>query len=56
MTKASRSMAVPKAMQARFEGIVGITDGFCDRHLDTEYKELARRMTAALCRKRPASR
>lgn len=54
MTKASRSMTVPRAMQARFEEIIGITDAFCDQHLDAEYKELARWMTAALCRKRPS--
>ena len=54
MTKASRSITVPKAMLARFEEIVGITDAFCDQNLDAEHQELARRMIAALCRKRPS--
>jgi hypothetical protein len=34
------------------EKIVAVTDDVCDRHLNQEYRELARMMTAALCRKR----
>ena len=34
------------------EKIVAVTDDVCDRHLNQEYGELARMMTAALCRKR----
>ena len=36
------------------EKIVAVTDDVCDRHLNQEYRELARVMTAALCRKRPS--
>ena len=36
------------------EKIVAVTDDVCDRHLNQEYRELARMMTAALCRKRPS--
>ena len=36
------------------EKIVAVTDDVCDRRLNQEYRELARRMTAALCRKRPS--
>jgi hypothetical protein len=37
-----------------YESIVGLTDDVCDRHLNSEYRDLARAMTAALCRKRPS--
>jgi hypothetical protein len=37
-----------------FEKIVGLTDEVCGRHLNSEYRALARSMTAALCRKRPS--
>jgi hypothetical protein len=36
------------------EKIVGLTDGVCERHLNNEYRDLARAMTGALCRKRPS--
>jgi hypothetical protein len=52
--KAARSTSVPKAMQARYDDIVRLTDQVCDAHLNAEYKELARAMAAALCRKRPS--
>lgn len=54
MTKISRSKSVPKAMQATFESITGLTDAFCRDHLNDEYLELAQDMAAALCRKRPS--
>jgi uncharacterized protein DUF6398 len=33
---------------------VGLTDDVCDKHLNSEYRDLARAMTAVLCRKRPS--
>lgn len=54
MTKFNRSKSVPKTMQASWEGIVELTDAFCDQHLNAEYRELARDMAAALARKRPS--
>ena len=54
MGKNLRSMFVPKAMQATYAVIVGLTDAFCDQHLNAEYRELARAMAAALSRKRPS--
>jgi hypothetical protein len=54
MAKLTRSRSVPKAMQATYDTITALTDGFCQDHLDDEYLELARDMTAALCRKRPS--
>ena len=54
MTRNTRSKSVPKNMQATYEAIVGLTDAFCDQHLNAEYRELAQDMAAALCRKRPS--
>lgn len=50
----SRSQSVPKSMQATYEAITTLTDAFCREHLDEDYRVLAQRMTAALCRKRPS--
>src|SRR5216683_6931658 len=54
MTAPARLNAVPKTMMRVHEKIVGLIDSVCDRHLNTEYRDLARAMTAALCRKRPS--
>ena len=54
MAKISASKSVPKSMQATFDAITSLTGTFCRDHLNEEYRELARRMTAALCRKRPS--
>jgi Domain of unknown function (DUF6398) len=50
----TRSTSVPKAMQARYDDLVALTDSFCRDHLNDEYRQLARTMAAALCRKRPS--
>ena len=50
----SRSTSFPKAMQATYDAVVALTDAFCSEHLNDEYRDLARAMTAALCRKRPS--
>ena len=49
-----RSTSVPKAMQATYDAVVALTDAFCRDHLNEEYRDLARDMAAALCRKRPS--
>lgn len=41
-------------MQEKFNGIVTITDDFAKQYLDSEYVQLIRFATAALCRKRPS--
>jgi hypothetical protein len=51
---ATKSEKVPKALQARFEEIVAITDAFAAEHLDEEYRQMIRCAVAALCRKRPS--
>ncbi len=49
MAKIASSKSVPKGMQATYEAITTLTDAFCRDHLSDEYRELAQRMTAALC-------
>ena len=50
----SRSLSVPAAMRPAYESVVALTDRVCGDHLDREYRDLARAMAAALCRKRPS--
>ena len=54
MAKVTKSEKVPKNMQGVFEAIVALTDEFSKNHLNSEYAQLARHATAALCRKRPS--
>jgi len=48
------TVRVPQEMLAQYESIVGITDSFSGEHLNQEYADLCRQMTATLCRKRPS--
>ena len=43
---------VPRNHAARFIELAALTDGFCEAHLNAEYKELCRKMVAAICRKK----
>lgn len=52
MAKSKKSEDVPKAMEAKFNSIVELTDEFARQHLNEEYAQLIRQATAALCRKR----
>ena len=52
MAKPKPTTSVPKQMQASYESILALTEPFCRDHLNDEYRELAQRMAAALCRKR----
>jgi len=45
---------VPERLRARFEQVVERTDAIAAAHLNGEYADLARRMAAALARKRPS--
>jgi hypothetical protein len=54
MTIKPKSEAVPKNMQSTYNAIAALTDEFCSQHLNAEYAQLARQLTAALCRKRPS--
>jgi Domain of unknown function (DUF6398) len=52
--KSPRSTSIPKTMQGTYDAVVALTDTFCRENLNDEYRDLARAMTAALCRKRPS--
>ncbi|MDV3350557.1 plasmid pRiA4b ORF-3 family protein [Leptothoe sp. LEGE 181152] len=54
MAKVKKSENVPKAMQAKFDSIVTITDEFAKQYLNDEYAQFIRYAVAALCRKRPS--
>jgi hypothetical protein len=41
-------------MRKKYEAITGITDEFCQRYLNEEYANLARKMVAALSGKKPS--
>ena len=53
MTK-STGEKVPKQMQSKFAEITALTDAFCSQYLNAEYADMSRKLTAALCRKRPS--
>ncbi len=48
------SLKVPEVMRPLYTEITAISDSFCVEHLNEEYAELARKMTATLARKRPS--
>ena len=50
----SQSRSIPVKLRPTFEKIVAMTDAVCREHLNEEYAELCRELTAALCRKRPS--
>jgi hypothetical protein len=54
VTRPSHLRSVPKAMLPVYEKIVALTDDVCDRHLNPEYRDMARAMAGALCWKRPS--
>ncbi|MGH1589026.1 DUF6398 domain-containing protein [Methylobacterium phyllosphaerae] len=54
MPKAGEPRSVSKGMRPTYEAVTALTDAFCRDHLDDDYRGLAQRMTAALCRKRPS--
>ncbi len=54
MPRRSTSEKVPAAMQEIFDAITALTDAFCSEHLNDEYAQLCRQMTATLARKRPS--
>ena len=54
MAKATKSETVPANMAGKFQEIIQLSDTFSDSYLNLEYAQLARFLTAALCRKRPS--
>lgn|GEM_PF-412835 len=51
---ADETLRIPAKLRPRYDEIVARTDAFANEHLNAEYAELARRMAAALARKRPS--
>nr|WP_323206828.1 DUF6398 domain-containing protein [Synechococcus sp. BA-132 BA5] len=49
-----RKERVPAAMQAKVDALMQSIDGFCDRHLNAEYRQLILAAVCALARKRPS--
>jgi hypothetical protein len=49
-----KSENVPKAMQAKYQEIIDLTDKFAAKYLNEEYAQLIRQLTATLARKRPS--
>ena len=47
-------MAVPKAMQAKYDELASIIEPYCDEYLNDEYKTLCLHAVEKLCRKRPS--
>jgi hypothetical protein len=45
---------VPRAMAPKFAAITALTDAFCDKHLNDEYRALIHRVVGSLARKRPS--
>jgi hypothetical protein len=54
MAKTTKSEKVPPTRQSTYESIVKLTDEVAKKNLNTEYAQLLRYATAALCRKRPS--
>lgn len=52
MTK--QTLSVPPSVQPSYAAIIAHTDRICREHLNEEYAEMARRLAAALARKRPS--
>ena len=52
MAKVIHSKSVPQKMQPVYGNILALTGAFCRDHLDDDYRNLAQRMAATLCRMR----
>jgi len=51
---ATSDHSIPQKMRSIYEEITGLTDAFCTAHLNAEYAEVCRALTAKLSRKRPS--
>ena len=54
MPPKSKSENVPAAIKPHYDEITALTDAFCGQHLNNEYAQMCRAMTATLGRKRPS--
>jgi hypothetical protein len=49
-----QSESVPSSVEPFYSAIVNLTDAVCNQYLNSEYRELSRRLAATLARKRPS--
>ena len=49
-----RAQKIPGAMAEKFAAITALTDAFCEKHLNDEYRVLIHRVVGSLARKRPS--
>lgn len=54
MSKQKKSTRVPKAIRPKYDAILAVIDPICDQYLDSDYKQYAHYLLAALARKRPS--
>ena len=47
-------LEIPGAAAAKFAAITALTDAFCEKHLNDEYRALIQRLLGTLARKRPS--
>jgi hypothetical protein len=45
---------IPRAMAEKFSAITALTDAFCEKHLNEEYRVLIHRVVGTLARRRPS--
>ncbi|MCM8578570.1 DUF6398 domain-containing protein, partial [Accumulibacter sp.] len=45
---------IPKAMAEKFAAITSLTDAFCEKMLNEEYRQMIQAVVGALARKRPS--
>ena len=45
---------IPQSMAAKFSAITTLTDAFCTKYLDEEYRQIIHRVVGSLARKRPS--
>jgi hypothetical protein len=50
----SKEPTVPEAARPAYDAIVGLTDAFCQEHLNAEYEVQCRKLVGVLARKRPS--
>jgi BMFP domain-containing protein YqiC len=50
----NKGESVPAKIRPIYDDITALIDAVCREHLDVEYAMLARKMAAALARKRPS--
>lgn len=45
---------IPQSMAEKFSAITTLTDAFCSKHLNEDYRQIIHRVVGSLARKRPS--